>query len=133
MPFDIYPGIMFQPVSQPKPTTLTLAAQEQLTRFSVVVVDDGIYRASNTVIAHASMQLGITTEPGFFADNIPVQVEGLITNLNWNWVDGVPIFLGANGALTQTMPQTGFIRVVGYPREITSMYFSPQIAITRSA
>jgi hypothetical protein len=42
---------------------------------------------------------------------IPLRNTSLFDN-SWNWVRGAPIFLGPNGALTQTPPSSGYLVVV---------------------
>ena len=40
---------------------------------------------------------------------------GEISDAVWNWTRGSPIYLGANGQLTQTPPTTGFLLVLAQP------------------
>jgi hypothetical protein len=40
---------------------------------------------------------------------------GEITDAVWNWTRGSPIYLGANGQLTQTPPTTGILLVLAQP------------------
>lgn len=43
------------------------------------------------------------------------QCSGLMEEPTWNWILGIPIFLGLNGILTQSIPDSIFNLIVGTP------------------
>lgn len=60
----------------------------------------------------ADTVLGITTGAAAYGQNIGVQYMGELQDSGWSWVPG-PIYCGINGVLTQTLPSSGFILVLG--------------------
>lgn len=51
---------------------------------------------------------------------VDIQTRGAVDDAGWNWTDG-PVFLGADGALTQTPPTAGWEVVVGWPLSPTRL------------
>jgi hypothetical protein len=58
--------------------------------------------------------VGLTNQAAANGSSIEVITSGIIHNDSWSLLDG-PVFLGANGILTQTAPTSGYLVVVGYP------------------
>jgi hypothetical protein len=56
-------------------------------------------------------------------------LEGVVTDSSWNWQLSLPILMGANGILTQSIPSNFVQRVVGFPVTATQIYFSPREGI----
>lgn len=62
----------------------------------------------------ANRVAGIALNGGLPGDLITIVVTGgEIDEPTWNWIEGNPIFLGPDGALTQVAPSTGFVLVIG--------------------
>lgn len=62
----------------------------------------------------ASRVAGIALNGGLIGDTITIIVTGgEIEEPTWNWIEGQPIFLGPDGALTQVAPTSGYVLVVG--------------------
>jgi len=61
---------------------------------------------------HIDLLLGITLTAAQAGDPVNVQRLGAIEDIAWNWVPG-RVYLGANGALTQTPPTGGFDLLIG--------------------
>ena len=57
--------------------------------------------------------LGVTTTSATLGDNISIQTGGELEDNAWSWTPGSPVFLGANGTLTQTQPTTNYTLVIG--------------------
>ncbi|MBD2489009.1 hypothetical protein [Aulosira sp. FACHB-615] len=57
------------------------------------------------------------------------QTFGEVENLAWSWTPQDPIFLGANGTLTQIPPTTGFVLIVGWAMTATKMFITIKQAI----
>lgn len=64
--------------------------------------------------------VGITVGAVNSGDLVTYRVSGVLTDPSFNFVPG-PIFLGANGLLTQTIPLTGGTAVLGVALSATSM------------
>lgn len=60
----------------------------------------------------ANTVLGITTNAANYGEPIGVQYTGELQDSGWSWNAG-PIYCGINGTLTQTIPTSGFILVLG--------------------
>lgn len=74
---------------------------------------NGMVRAlSADDAAHIDLLLGITLTAAQAGEPINVQRLGAIEDPAWNWVPG-RVYLGANGALTQAPPTSGFDVLIG--------------------
>lgn len=62
---------------------------------------------------------------GQFVSYIP---RGIVTNESWNWSanPGTPLFCGATGEVTLSVPQTGSIQEVGYVMSSTTIFLNIQ-------
>lgn len=78
--------------------------------------------ASNAVPEHLHKVLGLTTGAVILGAEVPVQTGGEMVEPTWAWTLDAPIFLGANGLLTQTPPVAGFILVVAFPVTATKIF-----------
>ena len=58
-----------------------------------------------------------------------VQISGIITEPSWNWVLGNPIFVSDTGLLTQQVPETGALFIIGYPVRSTQIFIDKQAPI----
>ncbi len=79
--------------------------------------------ADAATAAHAPQVAGIAlTAAGGAEENVSVQRLGEATDSLWTWTPGLPVFLGANGVLTQTHnPAWAFSLVVGVALSTTRM------------
>ncbi len=59
------------------------------------------------------MVLGVTLGAALAGDPVNVAVSGEVTEPSWAWAEDMQIFLGVDGALTQTIPTSGALLVVG--------------------
>jgi len=69
-----------------------------------------IIYASSDIPNHAISTLGILPTAVIQGSYVSAVTEGLMQDNFWDWTPGLPIFLGLNGALTQNVPQAGFIK-----------------------
>lgn len=95
------------PGAPPLPATQNVSALRIISN----VDDEYVYANPLDAIASASvagMSLQSINADEFLtpANNQPV------TSQSWTWVRGSPVFLGANGTLTQTPPTIGYLVVV---------------------
>lgn len=101
------PGIQGPPGTGGGDTSsITKNCDEAISAYRAVISNgaDGILLAQNTNIAHRNNVIGITTQAGALNDDVDVQKFGELTFAGWAWTPGLPIFVGANGLLTQTPP-----------------------------
>ena len=92
----------------------------------MVILDDAglaVY-ADNTIAAHANKVLGMTTGAASLGASATIQTGGELTEPSWTWTLDVPIYLSANGLLTQTPPTTGFSLIVGFPITATKIFIN---------
>ena len=82
--------------------------------------------ATNSDVTHAVKILGITLGAALAGGSIAVQREGVLNEVSWTWTPGLPIFLGDNGALTQTPPASPskFSITLGFAEDATTMLVS---------
>jgi len=111
----IYKAVSLLPDLGDAVTTAT--ASINLSALRAVILDNAgqfAYADSGTP-SHAYRVAGILPYA------IPQGAEGVayrlgeISDAVWNWTRGSPIYLGANGQLTQTPPTTGFLLVLAQP------------------
>jgi len=50
---------------------------------------------------------------------------GFVANDDWEWAENKPVYFTAAGLLTQTKPESGTVRVAGYPILPTVLFFNP--------
>lgn len=89
----------------------------------IVVLENGeaVY-ADRTVAAHANKILGMTTGAVIEHEIATIQTGGELTEPSWAWTLDIPVWLGTNGLLTQTVPTTGFSLIVGFPITATKIF-----------
>lgn len=105
--------------------TITKTAGETLSGHRIVVqsfADGKLYYADNTNLDHVHSVLGITTGAANAGADCQVRTYGSITEPTWSWTDNRPVFLSANGHLTQSKPTTGFLLRIGFPRSATTLF-----------
>ncbi len=98
----------------------TVVAAENLGGHRIVTVEG--YYASKDNLSDKFKILGMTTGAVVSGDDASIITHGFITESSWNWTVGNPIFLDANGLLTQTPPIGGFRMIIGIPQTSTSMF-----------
>lgn len=98
------------PVSDDAPH---LAAAEDLSALRVVSVFNYSYKYSDPdSVLLSSSAVGITRQAVTSGQYFTPQSSGVISDSNWGWALGLPVFLGPAGTLTQTPPATGHMVVV---------------------
>lgn len=65
--------------------------------------------------------LGLTLNATLTSGNVKVRSAGRHEFSGWAWDTTLPIFLGSNGALTQSPPTSGFILTIGFADTPTSI------------
>lgn len=74
---------------------------------------------------------GIASQSGSEHQKIDVYTEGEMTDQTWSWDVTKDIFIGDNGALTQTAPTTGTIKIIATPISPITIKIVNLIEITR--
>ncbi len=96
----------------------------------VIVGDDGkLYYADNTNLSHLFRILGITTGAADLNAQANVRTGGIMNEPTWDWDLYQFIYLGTNGLLTQIVPTTGFLIVIGYPISSTKIMVDIKIPL----
>lgn len=101
----------------------------------IVTLDEqgkAIY-ASATLASHANRIVGMTTNAAAADDALNVKKFGEVTEPSWNWQLDKPVYLGADGFLTQVPPEAPaakFSVVVGFPISATTLFINIGIPIT---
>lgn len=79
----------------------------------VRAVDGVVYPVDTAVPEHASQVIGVALQSvTVLGQPLEVRPVGTITESNWNWPAGL-LFCAADGQLTQTPPDTGWLLQVG--------------------
>jgi hypothetical protein len=94
--------------------------------------DSLAYYVSADVPTDIGKACGITTGAATVGNSAIIQRFGLMTEPSWTWVPG-PVYVGVNGALTQTPPVSGFIQPCGEAITATSIFIQPMPAIQLAA
>lgn len=93
---------------------LTVLAGENLGGNRVVYIADGrAFYADSDNLTCSNASVGITNGAAVLDDIINIQTSGYMQEPSWKWSTNLPLFLGVNGLLTQTMPTTGFSQIIG--------------------
>lgn len=79
---------------------------------AVYELDGQVFYLDYRDAAHIDLLLGITLTAATAGQPINVQRAGPIDDSGWNWTPG-RIWLGVDGALTQTPPTDGFDALIG--------------------
>lgn len=98
----------------------TLSGHRAVTRNA----DGTIGYASNDNAAYVAAPIWITTGAAVSGATVTAVAYGLITEPTWSWTPG-PVYLGAAGVLTQTVPTSPgavFLAQIGYAPTPTSIF-----------
>lgn len=77
-------------------------------------LDGKVYKASADDVLTASSVRGITVQAGDTDDEVLVVSEGEVENSSWNWSGNQNLYLGIDGVVTNTPPDSGYFLRVGY-------------------
>lgn len=89
-----------------------------------------VIHADRTIPGHAGRLCGLTLASAVAGAPVAVQSHGLVTDPSWQWDVSKPrLFLSTQGTLTQTVPTSGFLCVVGFCVSETQLFVDIQPAI----
>lgn len=98
--------------------------------------DDTIVYADNSMVASCVLPVWLTTGAIMQGEQGPVVFLGIVSEPSWTWAPSEPIFLGANGLLTQTAPTlasgAAFVLIVAHAISPTELFFNPKVPIVLS-
>lgn len=107
-------------------TAVARVAGETLSALRVVYEIDGeVFLLDSTDDVHIDQLLGLTITSGNASENVNVQLVGAVDDASWSWTPG-RVYLGANGFLTQTPPDAGYLVLVGYAVSATRLILNIQ-------
>jgi hypothetical protein len=91
-------------------------------------VSGGLAVSSKGVLADINLPyelLGVALQSGNAGTTINVATDDLVTENGWNWTPDLPVFLGNAGQLTQVVPVSGYILIVGFAQSATTLLVRP--------
>jgi hypothetical protein len=102
-----------------------------------------VQQVDGTLIYDDSTEAGFMDRPPYLSLNgatvgnaVTCVVFGFVEEPTWSWTPDLPIYLGPNGALTQTVPTLAagnrFSLQLGVPSSPTQILWDPQIPVTLS-
>lgn len=94
---------------------------------SITAADEVDYADSSD--GSALRVLGMTTGSAEAGAQVGVLLSGEISEPSWDWSLDVPIYLGAEGRLTQVQPTTGYLLQVGLPLSATNVLLDVRMPI----
>lgn len=96
-------------------------AGETISALRVVYELDGeVFALDPTDEVHVDLVLGVARTSAMIGEAVNIQRSGPIDDSSWTWTPN-PVYLGSNGALTQTPPATGFRVRIGASPEPTRL------------
>lgn len=99
------------PVNAGAAHTIELASHSTLSALRAVTVDgDGYAIYADAATLNGRAVAGVTLNAGTV---VSVQYSGPISDAGWSWIPGRFIWLGAEGALTQSPPTEGDVVIIG--------------------
>jgi hypothetical protein len=110
-------------------TIVTITAGENLALNDIVYVktSDGKYYKADKDAEESADAVGITL--AIISQNATGDIavgSKLVTNVVWSWTPGSVLYLsGTQGAITATLPTTGYVKPLGYAITATQILFMP--------
>jgi hypothetical protein len=85
--------------------TLALPAASAVSGHRVIAWENGEARhADPTILTDGARVIGVSLNAAVIGDPVTVRQSGLVVDASLGLTPGWPVYLGANGALTQTPP-----------------------------
>jgi hypothetical protein len=107
----------------------TLVAIQDLSALRIINLHTGTYASSDN-LNHAFVALGFVDNGVILGQIFKAVTQGLLFDSSWNWQLDKPIFLGLNGFLTQTIPNTSlFIKQIGSVINQQTLIFNSEDSI----
>lgn len=120
------PGVA-GPMGPAGSTSTTVKAGAEVGGHKIVTLNTGgkaVYASSDAPF-HSNRILGMSLHAASAEADLSVLRDGEVTEPTWSWNVNLPVYLGLDGALTQTLPaESAFALIVGFPISPTKIYFS---------
>lgn len=97
---------------------------------AVFTVDGNVYYCDHTVEQSVLLYLGLTLNSAVLNEPVTVLRAGELEDPSFTFTAG-PIYMGLDGMLTQTIPETGYAFQLGYAESATKIVLDPQIPVQR--
>lgn len=126
---QITPG----PAGPPGDASAVTVGPAPLSGHTAVGLDaSGLLRyADCTDTAHIGTVTGVLTSAYSPGEMATVQADRVVTHAGWAWAPGLPVYVGASGALVQTLPGNAvFAQVMGFALSASRLHLSIQPPIT---
>lgn len=94
-------------------------------RAIAVVSGEAVYADKDTA-GHRGLVRGVTTGAVSEGGTARIQVYGPLVEPSWTWTPGGPIYVGTSGALTQTVPTSGWLQQIAVADTATQIFIDPQ-------
>ena len=102
---------------------VTITAMETMNAYRAVGYD-GLMTQPN--VNSLSIYAGVNRIAAVSGDSLSVVRSGLMTEDGWTWTPNAPIFINADGMLTQTQPTFGNpVRRIGWAISATTLNLDP--------
>lgn len=90
---------------------------------AIIQTTAGLMYADASAATHSGRVVGVTTSAANAGDQITYQSAGRIVEPSWSWTPGDDIYVGLDGALTQSIPfGAAFVQRAGYAIDATTMW-----------
>lgn len=107
--------------------SLQLEANEPIGGHRAVVIQgSGVSYANNDELSDLGKVLGVSKNAATAGGLVEVVFAGVIEESSWNFNIG-PVFVGQDGLLTQSSPNTGFSQQIGIALATTKLLVHPKI------
>ena len=112
----------------PGGTAVSAIAGQALGGHRAIVLDatGAAFYADCAVPGHFGRLAGVTQGAAITGDSVTVIGSGVMTEPSWAWTADAPVFLGSAGLLTQTVPVTGFLQIIGIALSATTLFINPR-------
>lgn len=99
---------------------------ETISALKVVKADSAttISLASSNSTNLVAQGLGVALQAGLFDDQIDVLYFGQLDDASFNFTLNAPLFLGLNGAITETPPVVGICKKIGHSLGLGSIFIN---------
>jgi hypothetical protein len=96
--------------------TSPIVASANLSALRIITTNsEGQLIYADSQSSQPSPAIGILLAAVMAGNSIRVLTSGIVSDAAWNWVVNQPLFLGIDGTLTQTPPETGVLLQVATP------------------
>ncbi len=93
---------------------------------AAAIVSGEALLADHNTAGHRGLVRGVTTGAVANGETARVQVYGPMREASWSWTAGLPLYVGSNGALTQTAPTSGWLQQIAIADSPTQIFIDPQ-------